>query len=163
MYHDMKWYLPALLHVEDGTSMAFALESRAPLLDYRLVEHAVRTPGLLKMKNLEMKHIFREAVKDLLPPVIYRRTDKMGMPTPTAPWFRGPLAPWVRSELSPANLRRSGFISPQYAQQAIEEHLSGRRDRSNDLWKLLNLTAWWRVWVDEKSEIRVQKSASLAI
>ena len=87
MYRDMKWYLPALLQVEDRTSMAFSLESRAPLLDYRLVEHAARVPGVLKLKNLEMKHIFREAVKDLLPPSIYKRTDKMGMPTPISRWF----------------------------------------------------------------------------
>ena len=38
MYYDLKWYLPALLQVEDRTSMAFSLESRAPLLDYRLLE-----------------------------------------------------------------------------------------------------------------------------
>ncbi len=148
MYWDMKWYLPALLHVEDRTSMAYSLESRAPLLDYRLVEHATTVPGVLKLKNLEMKHIFREAVKDLLPPAIYRRTDKMGMPTPTSIWFRGNLAGWVKSELQSETLRKTGVLSQDYIELALNEHLSGRRDRSTDLWKMLNVASWWRTFVE---------------
>ena len=45
MYYDLKWYLPALLQVEDRTSMAFGLESRAPLLDYRLLEYSATVPS----------------------------------------------------------------------------------------------------------------------
>ena len=148
MYWDMKWYLPALLQVEDRTSMAFSLESRAPLLDYRLVEHAARVPAALKLKNLEMKHIFREAVKDLLPASIYRRTDKMGMPTPISIWFRGGLAKWAETELNSESLRKAGLLSPEYVETALSEHLSGRRDRSTDLWKLLSLGSWWRTYIE---------------
>ena len=147
MYVDMKWYLPALLQVEDRTSMAFSLESRAPLLDYRLVEHAATVPGALKLKNLEMKHVFREAVRDLLPPVVYNRTDKKGMPTPISIWFRGSLAGWIRSELQSRSVRSSGLLAPGYIQSALEEHISGRRDRSLDLWKLLNVATWWKLFM----------------
>ncbi len=146
MYYDLKWYLPALLQVEDRTSMAFSLESRAPLLDYRLLEHAARVPSALKMKGLEMKHILKEAVKDLLPTTIYRRTDKKGMPTPIAPWFRGELNEWVSDELSSPTAR--ALFAPRYIEQAIQEHMSGKRDRSIDLWKMLNVTIWWRLFID---------------
>ena len=148
MYVDMKWYLPALLHVEDRTSMAFSLESRAPLLDYRLVEHAATVPGALKLKNLEMKHVFREAVRDLLPPVVYNRTDKKGMPTPISIWFRGSLAGWVRSELQSSGVTSSGLLAPDYVQAALDEHISGRRDRSLDLSKLLNVATWWKLFIE---------------
>jgi asparagine synthase (glutamine-hydrolysing) len=165
MYADLKWYLPALLHVEDRTSMAFSLESRAPLLDYRLIELAASVPSALKLKNLEMKHILREAVKDLLPPVIYRRTDKKGMPTPTSPWFRGSLAAWVREQLLPANHSPSGLLDADYVRTAVEEHQSGRSDRSNDLWKMLNIEAWWKIFVERTSQFAdepIHEGASLA-
>jgi asparagine synthase (glutamine-hydrolysing) len=155
MYWDMKWYLPALLQVEDRTSMASSLESRAPLLDYRLVEHAARTPGALKLKNLEMKHIFREAVKDLLPLSIYNRADKMGMPTPVSIWFRGELAAWVEGRLHSPTLQKSGLLSPAYLELALAEHRSGRRDRSTDLWKMISLDSWWRTYIEGDPFARV--------
>jgi asparagine synthase (glutamine-hydrolysing) len=152
-YADLKWYLPALLQVEDRTSMAFSLESRAPLLDYRLIEHAARAPSALKLKNLEMKHILRRAVKDLLPPVVYKRTDKKGMPTPIAPWFRDSLAPWVKEMLLAPTTNSSGLLSSAYVRTAINEHLTGAKDRSNDLWKMLSIETWWRVYMNEQSQL----------
>jgi asparagine synthase (glutamine-hydrolysing) len=151
MYYDFKWYLPALLQVEDRTSMAFSLESRAPLLDYRLLELSAAVPSALKLKGLEMKHILKRAAKDLLPQSVYRRTDKKGMPTPIAPWFRGELSGWVERELgSPA--ARSLF-STLYVREALMDHSSGKVDRSFDIWKMLSVTAWWRLFID--GEMRV--------
>ncbi|HEX8229136.1 MAG TPA: asparagine synthase (glutamine-hydrolyzing) [Chloroflexia bacterium] len=147
MYYDLKWYLPALLQVEDRTSMAFSLESRAPLLDYRLIELAARVPSHLKMKHLNMKHIFKEAVKDVLPASIYKRTDKMGMPTPVDIWFRESLAGWVREQIDSPDAREFGLLDREYVRQALEEHQSGARDRSLDLWKMLNLVTWWRLHI----------------
>jgi asparagine synthase (glutamine-hydrolysing) len=147
MRYDLQWYLPALLQVEDRTSMAFSLESRAPLLDYRLLEHAATVPAPLRMKGLQLKHILREATADLLPRSVYRRTDKKGMPTPVAPWFRGPLAPWLRSTLASHEIASAGLFSPLYVESALQEHISGRRDRSLDLWKLLSVLSWWRTYI----------------
>ncbi|MGA7732321.1 MAG: asparagine synthase (glutamine-hydrolyzing) [Chloroflexia bacterium] len=147
MRYDLKWYLPALLQVEDRTSMAFGLESRAPLLDYRLLEHAASVPGPLRMKGLRMKHILREATADLLPKSVYRRTDKKGMPTPIAPWFRDQLAPWLRSTLTSPETAATGLFSEHYINKAIQQHLSGQKDRSHDLWKLLSVLSWWRTYI----------------
>ncbi|HET9494813.1 MAG TPA: asparagine synthase (glutamine-hydrolyzing) [Chloroflexia bacterium] len=148
MYYDFKWYLPALLQVEDRTSMAFSLESRAPLLDYRVLEHAALVPSSLKMRGLEMKHVLRRAVGDLLPPSVLARTDKMGMPTPIDLWFRGPLKEWVRGELSPERVARTGLFAQGYVERMLAEHTEGRADRSLELWKLLNVLTWWRLFVE---------------
>ncbi len=168
MYYDLKWYLPALLQVEDRTSMAFSLESRAPLLDYRLIELAASVPSHLKMKHLDMKHIFKEAVKDVLPASIYKRTDKMGMPTPVDIWFRESLAGWVREQLDSPDASEFGLLDLDFVLHALEEHQSGARDRSLDLWKMLNLVTWWRlhiartVPVPEPQLVRRQPEPSLA-
>jgi asparagine synthase (glutamine-hydrolysing) len=148
LYYDFKWYLPALLQVEDHTSMAFSLESRAPLLDYRVLEHAALVPSSLKMRGLEMKHVLRRAVGDLLPPSVLARTDKMGMPTPVDLWFRGPLNAWVRDELAPERVANTGLFAPGYVERTLAEHTTGRTDRSTELWKLLNVLTWWRLFVE---------------
>jgi asparagine synthase (glutamine-hydrolysing) len=148
MYYDFKWYLPALLQVEDRTSMAFSLESRAPLLDYRVLEHAASVPSSLKMRGLEMKHVLRSAVADLLPAGILARTDKMGMPTPIDLWFRGPLKDWVRDELAPARVAATGLFATSHVDRMVAEHTEGRADRNLELWKLLNAQAWWRLFVE---------------
>ena len=148
MYYDLKWYLPALLQVEDRTSMAFGLESRAPLLDYRLLEHSATVPSALRMEGLQMKHILRNAVRDLLPPDIYNRTDKKGMPTPIAPWFRAELSAWVQRSLTSPQTVATGLFSPQYLRQTLESHLSGSKDTSVELWKLLNVITWWQTYID---------------
>ncbi|HEY0069897.1 MAG TPA: asparagine synthase (glutamine-hydrolyzing) [Chloroflexia bacterium] len=168
MYYDLKWYLPALLQVEDRTSMAFSLESRAPLLDYRLIELASRVPAPLRIKHLDMKHIFKAAVKDLLPVSIHARTDKMGMPTPVDIWFRDSLAGWVREQIDSPEAREFGLLDHDYVQKALAEHQSGARDRSLDLWKMLNLVTWWRLHVagttpiPEPQVVRRQPEPSLA-
>ncbi|HST03106.1 MAG TPA: asparagine synthase (glutamine-hydrolyzing) [Chloroflexia bacterium] len=148
MYYDLKWYLPALLQVEDRTSMAFGLESRAPLLDYRLLELSASVPASIRMEGLQMKHVLRDAVKDLLPPSIYNRTDKKGMPTPIAPWFRGELAAWVESTLTSPQTLATGLFSPEYVRQALRTHQAGQKDASLELWKMLNVVTWWKVFIE---------------
>ena len=127
--------------------MAFSLESRAPLLDYRLIELSARVPSPLRMKGLETKHILRRAVKELIPPAVYKRTDKMGMPTPISVWFRGSLSAWITEQLLSASATGSGLLSPNYVRTAFDEHASGKSDRSLELWKMLNVITWWRIFV----------------
>src|SRR5204862_3809880 len=85
---DLKTLLPALLQVEDRTSMAVSLESRVPLLDHRIVELVASMPPMVKFKGGRSKHIFREAVRPIVPADVYGRTDKMGFPVPLARWAR---------------------------------------------------------------------------
>ena len=49
LYHDMRFYLPGLLHLEDRVSMSVSLESRVPLLDYRVVELLATVPPEAKV------------------------------------------------------------------------------------------------------------------
>ena len=48
-------YLVSLLQIEDRTSMTVSIESRVPLLDYRVVELAVSMPCSLKTRERETK------------------------------------------------------------------------------------------------------------
>src|SRR5205814_9995429 len=81
-WFDMQTLLPALLQVEDRTSMAVGLESRIPLLDHRLVSLVASMPPKVKYKGGRAKYIFREAVREIVPEPIYARADKTGFPVP---------------------------------------------------------------------------------
>src|SRR5262249_12497849 len=53
--HDLRVYLPSLLHKEDRASMALSLESRAPLLDHRIIEYMATVPPAQKVLGLMPK------------------------------------------------------------------------------------------------------------
>ena len=56
---DMRHYLAALLTSEDRLSMAFSVESRVPLLDYRIAELAGRVGFERKAEPGRSKHLLR--------------------------------------------------------------------------------------------------------
>jgi asparagine synthase (glutamine-hydrolysing) len=88
LYADtFKFSLPALLRFADRNSMAFSIESRTPLLDYRIVEHLFALPLSLIMRGGWTKWIFRTAMQGQLPPAVQWRKDKMGFVTPEAIWL----------------------------------------------------------------------------
>ena len=88
---DVKTHLQSLLHVEDRTSMAHSLESRTPLLDYRLVELMASVPPIIKFRDGRLKNLFLQAVRGILPPCVLARQDKMGFPVPLNRWLAGEL------------------------------------------------------------------------
>jgi hypothetical protein len=54
----------------------------------------------------------------------------------------------VRSELSPTRVEATGLFAPAYVQRMLAEHAEGRADRSIDLWKMLNVLTWWRLFAE---------------
>jgi asparagine synthase (glutamine-hydrolysing) len=83
--------LPNILANFDRTTMAHGVESRAPLLDWRLVCFAFALPWTVKVADGMTKAILRRAAGDLLPDVIARRTGKLGFVSPLRDWAAGPL------------------------------------------------------------------------
>jgi asparagine synthase (glutamine-hydrolysing) len=141
---DLKTLLPALLHVEDRTSMSVSLESRVPLLDHRIAELVTRMPPTARFKGGDTKRVFREAVKHLVPEVIFNRKDKMGFPVPLAEWFQGPLRDFVRDVLLSDRARQRGL----YRMDGVERLVSKEAKFGRQLWGLLCLELWFRAFVD---------------
>ncbi len=76
--------LPDLfLQKVDVATMAFSLEARCPMTDYRLVEWAMRLPAQFKMRNGESKYLLKKVLCKYLPAqCVYR--PKMGFAVPLA-------------------------------------------------------------------------------
>ena len=143
-YFDLKASLPALLHVEDRTSMAASIESRVPLLDHRIVEFMATVPPNIKFAGGRMKHLFKEAVRNTVPRQIFDRKDKMGFPTPLSEWVRGNARGFVRDILLSQRARERGI----YNVAAIERTIDSEREFGRVVWGLLCLELWHRVFID---------------
>jgi asparagine synthase (glutamine-hydrolysing) len=135
--------LPSLLRYEDRSSMAFAIETRLPFLDYRLVEFAFSLPDAERLDGVTTKAIARKALGDRVPKSVLERRDKMGFETPTDLWFRGRHAAEVRRRLT----RQGPFqewVDPGVVSGALDEFLAGRREIGLQVWRWLSLEAWSR-------------------
>jgi len=147
LYTDLKEYLQGLLTVEDRASMAASLESRVPLLDYRIVELATSIPYKYKMRRGLTKYLLRQVAKDRIPSEILSRTDKMGFPTPVDVWFRtraSGVAKFFQSE----EVRKRGILNSEAAARIVSEHASGARDNSALIWRMLNVELWHSIFVE---------------
>ncbi|HEX9633340.1 MAG TPA: asparagine synthase (glutamine-hydrolyzing) [Gemmatimonadales bacterium] len=147
-YVDIKSWLPDdLLLKADKMTMAASLELRVPFLDHQLVEFAVNLPDAYRLRGSEGKYLLKKLMEPRLPrEIVYRR--KQGFPVPIAAWFRGPLRHRVAEVLLDDRSRQRGYFRPQYVEEIIRRHQSGRQDLSRRLFALLALELWHRKYID---------------
>lgn len=133
--------LPMLLHWEDRDSMAHAVESRVPFLDYRLVEFVLGLPDEAKLANGVTKRVLREAMRGILPERIRTRMDKMGFVTAEEVWLREKAPERFRQALRRAMEVSQGVITPE-AMVMLERMISGEIPFSYLPWRLISFGAW---------------------
>jgi|SRR5579862_595828 len=147
-YVDQRLYLPADILVKvDRASMAFGLEVRAPLLDYRLAEFLATVPAKLRHRRGVKKHLLKQFAKRFLSKEIVDRR-KMGFAVPLQSWLRKEVASFTRDVLSASSIRRRGFFRVNEVERLLECHVQGPRDMSQKLWALLFFELWCQHWLD---------------
>jgi asparagine synthase (glutamine-hydrolysing) len=144
LYYDMMTGLPSLLHVEDRVSMSVSLESRVPLLDPRIVDLIAQVPPTIKFKGGEMKYLFKQAIRDLLPPTVLNRQDKMGFPVPLQLWARGKARDFFHDVLLSQRARERGLFDVD----AVGKLINQESAFSRVLWGLLQIELWHRQFID---------------
>lgn len=142
MLADAMTYLPDDIMVKvDRANMAVALEGRAPLLDYRVIEYAWRMPIEMKLSPGGSKWPLRHILYKMVPREMIER-PKMGFGLPMADWLRGPLKSWAGDLLNPERLGQQGLLDPTIVEKTWNEHTTGRRNWQAKLWNILTLQAW---------------------
>jgi asparagine synthase (glutamine-hydrolysing) len=125
--------------------MAASLESRVPLLDRRIVDLISGVPAAMKFKGGEMKHFLKKAVKDILPPSIFNRKDKMGFPVPLHLWMKnGEVSDFVREILQSQKAKERGIFNSD----KIDLLLNSERPFGRSLWGLISLELWFQQFID---------------
>jgi asparagine synthase (glutamine-hydrolysing) len=141
MLVDLETYLPGdILTKVDRMSMAVSLEARVPMLDHLVVEFAMGLPSRLKLQRGTGKLVLREAIAGLVPAPVLSR-PKQGFAVPLDRWFRGPLRYRVDA-LTRKDARISEWVDSQAVQRITTEHLSGRRNHQDGIWRLVVLDGW---------------------
>lgn len=149
LYLDSKTYLPGdILTKVDRMSMAVSLETRAPLLDHKLIEFVCQhIPPALKLNGTETKSIFKRAVSGLVPDELLTR-PKQGFGVPIQQWINRELREQIRDVLTDTQARGRGYFRSSYIDLLFDEHARGRRDHSTQLWTLFMFESWHRRFVD---------------
>ena len=137
---DLRMYLPEdILAKVDRASMAVALEVRAPWLDHRIIEFALRiVPPDLKVKKADTRILQRLLARKLLPAEL-DLNRKQGFVMPTHQWLVGA---WERPALE---LLNSEAMKEWFDVGFIHEMMAGlRKGYTNGvrLFTLLMLALW---------------------
>jgi asparagine synthase (glutamine-hydrolysing) len=148
LYIDSKTYLPGdILTKVDRMSMAVSLEARVPLLDHKLIEFVTRIPASMKLAGIETKHLFKQAIGDLVPAEIVNRS-KQGFGVPIQQWINQQLRERIRDTLNDPRTLQRGYVTRSHVALLLDEHERGRRDHAMALWSLLMLELWHRQYMD---------------
>ncbi|MCK7593984.1 asparagine synthase (glutamine-hydrolyzing) [Pseudomarimonas salicorniae] len=145
---DLHSYLPDDILVKlDRMSMAASLEGRAPLLDHRVVEFALRLPVGLRVRDGRGKHLLRQVARRWLPAEVLDK-PKQGFGIPLDEWFRGPLGGMAADLFASRAFRERGWVHPAAAEDLLARHRGGGENHAESLWQLLCLELWARRFID---------------
>jgi asparagine synthase (glutamine-hydrolysing) len=148
LYTDLMTRMPDhLLMTVDRMAMAHSLETRSPLVDYKVVEYAASIPGGLKLKGNQLKYVLRKVAARYLPRDLIDRR-KQGFGFPLAIWMRTELRDFVRNLFAESRFVELGIFERGYVPRMIDEHLAGRVDHNYRLWLLINLEIWYRMFFE---------------
>ncbi|MBF0186791.1 MAG: asparagine synthase (glutamine-hydrolyzing) [Magnetococcales bacterium] len=135
-YLDLNLRLPELLLMRvDKMSMGVSLEGRVPFLDHRFVELALSIPTEVKLRDGQVKHILKRAVRGVIPDTLIDR-KKQGFGVPVYEWFFDRLGDVSKTTLD-RFCERTDFLDGDYVHNLIE------RGEGPKIWYLLNFALWW--------------------
>jgi asparagine synthase (glutamine-hydrolysing) len=139
---DLQTYLTDdLLRMGDRLSMTHSLELRVPFCDHLLLAFACRIPAASRFSGWALKGFMRKALRPLLPSSILKG-PKHGFQVPIARWLKEDLRELVHDVLSEQTVKRRGYVNPRYVRWLIQQHESGSRNFSDQLYALLVLELW---------------------
>ena len=141
-------YLRNLLRWEDRCSMQYSVESRTPFADdFELIEYVFSLPSVYKIHKGRSKYLLREAMVDVLPESIYRRSDKLGFSTPQSLWLLQSEKKMkaIISEL--AVLDTEKFVNVNNILENWDTVFSGTKNSKlmDFTWRYMNFLMWRKV------------------
>ncbi len=126
--------------------MRFAIESRVPFLTIEQAELALSLPERYLVSDTgETKHVFREAMRGIVPDEILSRKDKIGFEPPEKEWLVSIAAEaraWLSEDMHIPFLRREALLAQ------FDDVISGRSKFSWLAWRWINYYRWKTCLVD---------------
>jgi asparagine synthase (glutamine-hydrolysing) len=150
---DVNSYLPDDLLVKmDVATMAHSLEARSPLLDQELMEFVAGVPAGAKLVGGNPKALLKSVLTDFLPREVLERR-KMGFGVPLGQWLRTSLKEQLTDVLLAPRASQRGYFRPASVAAMVRSLLEGDDLYQHQLWDLLMLELWHRVYIDSSPRI----------
>jgi len=129
------------------SSYGIPIESRAPFLDYRVVEYCTTLPPEYLIHGGWHKYVLRKAVEPFLPPEVVWRRKKMGFPFPYREW----LSKSKKTVIKNIN----GLECPYIDKLAFLNHYDDLAKLAPiSLWRMISLLLWWRRVIDAREILK---------
>lgn len=149
LLRDMRYGLPDdMLTKVDRATMYYSLEARTPILDYRIVEDAIRMPVEIKYKDNTLKYVLKE--------LLYRKVPKKVVDRPKQ-GFGIPINKWLHEEeffevfdkyFNPNWIKRQSIFSVSGV-YTLEESFKKQHNPilGRIVWTYINFQMWWEEYV----------------
>jgi asparagine synthase (glutamine-hydrolysing) len=123
-----------------------------PFVDSVLAAWVAQLPADLRLWHGWTKYILREALADVLPPLVRNRKSKLGFSTPQFHWLDGPLASWLIETLASPNYLH-GIVDSAGVTRLLEMHRLGRSSTPTKalLVRLAVFESWARLFLEARS------------
>ena len=110
----------------DRVDMANSMEARPPFLDHHLAEYAATLPPSMRIHGRTEKYVLREAMKGVLPEVLYKREKFafMAPPAHTDPQKWQAMRTLAQRHLNPEAVAAAGLLDPQGVEALFKLHES---------------------------------------
>lgn len=149
-WFSLYWNLPCLLDRLDRMSMAFNLQTRVPLCDFRLIEYLWNIPVEMKQFNGTDRGLLRKSMRDYLPAGILER-KKNPFPRPTDPVYEAKIRDMLRDIIYDTGSPLRYLLDMKTLESMMRQQGAGKRCPSyiqlyiwliqlNDFFKNHNLT-----------------------
>jgi asparagine synthase (glutamine-hydrolysing) len=160
LYMDVKMTLADNdLRKVSGTAELAGIRVRYPLLDTRLAEFSGRIPAGLKLKGMEKRYIFKQAMKGILPDqVLYKK--KHGFGVPLGEWFLkdSKLKSLVQDVLRDSRTQQRGYFRRGFLDGLISSHQQGNAGFYGEIvWYLVALELWHREHFESFREVSMAR------
>jgi asparagine synthase (glutamine-hydrolysing) len=120
--------------------MRFSVESRVPFLTLDLADLLLSLPeSFLISPQGETKHVFRAAMRGIVPDAVLDRRDKIGFSTPEHEWLSSMAQTaqgWLRDSSDLPFIRKDEML------KQFGRIVSGERVFSWQAWRWINFARW---------------------
>lgn len=141
---DLRHYLKDDLLVKvDRATMHYSLETRVPLLDYRLIEFSLNLDERLKLRGDVMKFLLKELLYDYVPRSFFEGRPKWGFAMPLTEWLKKELRYLPETYLSESVTREIGILQPELVSRLVKRYFEGSDYLYNRLWIMIMLHKWY--------------------
>ncbi|MDR0308769.1 MAG: asparagine synthase (glutamine-hydrolyzing) [Coriobacteriales bacterium] len=144
--------VPALLRYGDRNTMRFSIEGRAPFLDRSLLTFIFSLPNEAIIKNGWNKRILRDSMAGILPDLIAKRRNKIGLSSPEFDWMIR-LKNFFYDIFLSEEFANRPYFNQQEVLKAFEGFIQGKNGvGSMPFWRMANVELWLREFFDEPKE-----------